>query len=227
MIIHLPHNSTKIDGLVELQDLDGNLYALTDSYTKNLFAYDDANLIFPYSRFVCDVERFKENEPMDDIGQGIIHKKDYYGNDIKRNISDSETLKMYDEHHIKFNRNVNFQLGLYPKVVVVDCHSFWSWAFFADENIDICIGTDDFHTPKKIQDILVNYFEEIGYNTSINYPFGDAIVPSQHYKKTSDVYSIMIDMNKNLYYHDIELFNKANSVIQGALNKIDEFEQTL
>ena len=225
MILHIPHSSTKLSNFIELQGKEENLFVLTDSYTNDLFEHDDETIIFPYSRFVCDVERFID-DPMDEIGQGIIYRKDYYGFDIKRNISDEKTLEIYNFHHDHFNKKVNFQLGLYPKVVIVDCHSYWPWAFSVNNDIDICIGTDPYHTPNELKNIVYDYFKTNGYNVAINNPFNGSIVPDVHYKNNEDVYSIMIEVNKNLYYHNTDSYNRTKSVIKGVLEQIEQFEQS-
>ncbi len=49
----------------------------TDWYTDLLFAISNenvTNVVFPYSRFVCDAERL-DNDPMEALGQGILYRQ--------------------------------------------------------------------------------------------------------------------------------------------------------
>jgi N-formylglutamate amidohydrolase len=220
MILHIPHSSRNLDGLVELQNEKENLDFLTDTYTKELFGgIEYKDIIFPYSRFVCDVERFI-NDPMENKGQGIIYTKDNFGADIKRNISDEDVMKMYKEHHVNFNIKVNGILPYFSKYIIVDCHSFTP-----DKNskdIDICIGTDDFHTPAELVRLVFNNLTSKGYNLEINNPFSGTIVPSQHYKKNKDVYSIMIEVNKNIYLN--ENFKKVKEDIEDLKKDLKDYE---
>ena len=77
VMIHVPHSST----LVPKEDmknfigdeLEGELLRMTDHYCDDLFKCKHDMLEFPYSRLVCDVERFKDDkdEPMAAIGMGF------------------------------------------------------------------------------------------------------------------------------------------------------------
>ena len=77
VMIHVPHSST----LVPKEDmknfigdeLEGELLRMTDHYCDDLFKCKHDMLVFPYSRLVCDVERFKDDkdEPMAAIGMGF------------------------------------------------------------------------------------------------------------------------------------------------------------
>jgi len=126
MILHIPHSSRELGGHIELNREQENLGYLTDTDTDILF--DGTFIRFPLSRFVCDVERLRVNEPMDGQGQGIIYRKDCYGDSIIRHTSDEEIYKMYDDHHRKLTLEINHQLAYFENVVIVDCHSFPSGA---------------------------------------------------------------------------------------------------
>ena len=47
---------------------------------------------------------------------------------------------------------------------------------------DICIGVDEFHTPKDLVNLLKANLEEVGYGVKINSPFSGSIVPLNFYK---------------------------------------------
>ena len=62
MILHIPHSGTNTLGR-DIQLFD--IAELTDWFTDELFKFDgmvDATLIQDISRFVCDVERFYDEQ---------------------------------------------------------------------------------------------------------------------------------------------------------------------
>ena len=216
MILHIPHSSRELGGHVELSNELRNLSYLTDTDVDMIFD-DGVPIKFPFSRFVCDVERLKVNEPMDSKGQGIIYRKDCYGNGIIRHISDEDVYKMYDEHHRKLTLMINKQLAYIEHVVIVDCHSFPP---DIAEDVDVCIGTDDIHTPVELVDLVVTHLLEKGVSVKINEPYGGTMVP-EHHKDNPLVQSIMIDVNKKLYVNNMYEFKP---IITELLEKINEYE---
>ena len=88
--------------------------------------------------------------------------------------------------------------------LVIDCHSFpqLPLPYELDRNPvrpDICIGTDEFHTPSALKDVLVLQFTGLGYTVAVNHPFSGALVPSRYYRKDKNVQSVMIEVNRALY----------------------------
>lgn len=220
MIIHCPHSSRKINGLIKFTNgkEKENLDFLTDTDIDYLFSHEFHNMIvFPFSRFVCDVERLPYDH-LESKGQGIIYRRDIFGEIIERNIPDAKVYELYKMHHKKLNKSVNYSLTLFPKVVIVDAHSFTS----KNENDpDVCIGTDIFHTPPDLTDIVVNFFNNKDYIVKINDPYNGTMVSQLHYQKTKDVNSIMIELNKKIYINNKE---EMRSIIGECLDKISEFE---
>ena len=70
VLIHVPHASTFIPPNEKRfflkDDLTDELLKMTDLYTDELFDCRRDMLVFPVSRLVCDVERFRDDtdEPM-------------------------------------------------------------------------------------------------------------------------------------------------------------------
>ncbi|MBR5933302.1 MAG: N-formylglutamate amidohydrolase [Treponema sp.] len=64
---------------------------------------------------------------------------------------------------------------------------------------DICIGTDDFHTPDELKEYFTSEFAKRNYRVKINSPFCGSIVPLKYYRKNRNVKSIMIELNRSLY----------------------------
>lgn len=79
---------------------------------------------------------------------------------------------------------------------------------------DICIGTDNFYTPKELVDNSVHFFESAGLSVKVNSPYNGTIVTLKHYGKDDRVNSIMIEVNKKLYVTDVFQKSKNYKEIQ-------------
>lgn len=220
MIIHIPHSSRVLNDYVELKNEKENLDCLTDDYVVELFNYPEhTKIIFPCSRLVCDVERFRQDDPMESFGQGVIYRFDCFGNKIKRNISDKETYKLYDEHHKELNQSINFALSLFDKVVLVDAHTYTPNNYTGP---DICIGTDFYHTPL---DLIQNINNIIDYNdltSELDFPYKGTLVPNHLYGKNDNFHSIMIEVNKKSVEREKD---KMKDVIYTILKEIEKYEE--
>ncbi len=91
--------------------------------------------------------------------------------------------------------------------LIIDCHSFPAIPLPYESNQspdrpDICIGTDDFHTPKALTNQFVDLFKQRGYSVAINRPFSGSVVPGVYYQKNENVQSIMIEINRRLYMNE-------------------------
>ncbi len=163
---------------------------LTDFYTDYLFASDIEgvhSVVFPYSRFVCDVERL-DDDPMENIGQGIIYTK--FGAIERGELDESERdaiLKLRLGH---LNRLTEL---LVDGSVLIDCHSFTPES---DEQSDICVGyNDDWSYDPRVVDVVVSGFRKRGYSVSENTPFSNPITPNSDHNYAS----VMIEVNKRVY----------------------------
>ena len=134
--------------------------------------------------------------------------------------------KYYRPHHKKFYNLVKSKLNNSENVIIFDCHSFplnrLPYEISKVENRpEICIGTDAFHTPKKIKNMIFNNFKSLGFTVDLNSPFSGSIVPLPYYKKNQKVISIMIEVRRDLYM-DEKTFkkNKTFNKIHNALSKV-------
>ena len=92
--------------------------------------------------------------------------------------------------------------------LIIDCHSFpkYPLPYEMDQTSDraeICIGTDDFHTPHNLAVVIKERFKKAGFSTALNKPFAGAIVPIEHYRKNKAVISIMIEIRRDLYMDEV------------------------
>lgn len=214
IILHIPHSSTNIpflDGyIVEFDTLEKEILKITDWYTDDLFHSEkDEMIIAQFSRIFCDPERFTDDsqEVMAQYGMGVLYEKNDDGEVIRKvtpALREKILTEYYWKHHKKLNQAVNNQLEQFGKALIVDCHSFPSKPMKRDldqtpNRPDFNIGTDAFHTPQKLIDLSVSFFEKAGYSLGIDWPYKGSIVPLEHYQKNVNVYSIMLEINRVLY----------------------------
>ena len=218
IIFHIPHSATRIPDDVRKQfilsdeELEKEILRMTDWHTDDLFGGfgDVVKIVFPVSRLVVDPERFTDDdlEAMSLKGMGVIYTKTSGGYRLRKRLNNSEKQSLLDKyyypHHQCLEQTVQLALGKNGRCLVVDCHSFPSEPLpYEDDQSsnrpDICIGTDDFHTPKMLADKVSYYFESLGYKTALNRPFSGALVPYPFFEKNQAVSSIMIEVNRGLY----------------------------
>jgi N-formylglutamate deformylase len=222
IIFHVPHSSTLIpdeyrgDFCLSDKDLKTEIRLMTDWYTADLFGSAISKfgqaIEFPVSRLLVDPERFSEDahESMTSVGMGVIYTKTSHGLPLRTdgatevNRRESLLQSYYFPHHQSLFGVTQGELERFGKALIIDCHSFPSiplpYEPVQDINRpDICIGTDEFHTPQWLTDTLRDMFANLGYSVLVDTPFGGTITPSQFYKSQKGVVSAMIEINRSLY----------------------------
>jgi N-formylglutamate deformylase len=121
-------------------------------------------------------------------------------------------------------------LNSYGVANIVDCHSFPNKAFQRDfhqerNRPDICIGVDDFHTPKRQTDSIKAACEKFGLSWRINYPYEGTVVPMRYYRIDSNVNSIMIEINRDLYIDNQGANFKKIAHLNEFVNDVCTFEK--
>ena len=192
-----------------VDDLKHEIDVMTDHYCDELYDAGFYMLRFPISRLVCDPERFRDDkdEIMSSVGMGAVYSLCSDGSGLKK-VSEKhkeEILKeYYDVYHERFEALTGMYLEKFDKCLIVDGHSFHETPlpYELDKNTDrpdICIGTDDFHTPKNITEGIKDFFLHRGYSVEVNRPFSGSIVPLKYYRREKRVISLMIELNRRLY----------------------------
>jgi len=243
MILHIPHSSRNIPealrGQFVLDDhaLEQEAVRITDAFTNELFVYPDAcRVVFEVSRLVVDVERFSHDcdEPMSRVGQGMIYTKTCTGEPLRRELSEEERRflksEYYVRHHELLRRTVLDELLAGGKALIVDCHSYPSRPLPCDvsreENRpDFCIGTDTFHTPPALLQVVDSAVRGRGYSVGVNSPYSGTLVPSAFYRKNPNVRSVMIEVNRKLYM-DEEAGTKSSG-FESVKDRIQAFLKEL
>lgn len=248
MLLHIPHSKKYIP--VEYQKyfhlsdnaLDYELLKMTDHFTDELFERSQSNcrgIIFPVSRLLVDPERFviDADEPMSARGMGCIYDKTHDQKPLKDCSKIRQNLidLYYVPHHKQFTDLVNHELKKAGHSLIIDCHSFpkYPLPYEMDQTSDraeICIGTDDFHTPHNLADKVADGFDKAGFSIALNEPFAGAIVPIEHYRNSENVTSIMIEIRRDLYMDEAsgrktENFDIVKRAIGGILESLAQTQK--
>lgn len=241
MLIHIPHSSIHIPDDVRAEiildeyNLRQESLLITDRYTDELFETDSVFLHQNiYSRLVFDPERFRndEDELMAAIGMGAIYSKTSTGDVLREQDSEKRSAmieKYYDPYHEQLTQKADDILGRYGRCLIVDGHSFPSYPFMFEKNKekprpDICIGTDDYHTPDNITIQLEDFIHDNGYSTDRNHPFGGTLVPMKFYRKNKNIISVMIEINRRLYMDESNgEKNKTFNLTKGFIQNLIKF----
>ena len=238
--MHIPHSSVNIpllDGYIQDADkIQNELVKLTDWYTDELFySESDSMIIVPFSRIFCDVERFEndQDEIMSKVGMGVLYESCDDGS-LLRKVSPALRSRIisdyYWKHHNALLEEVNKQLIDNGSCLIVDCHSYPSKPLIRDldqtaARPDFNIGTDKYHTPQKLIDASIAYFEQRGFSIGVDWPYKGTIVPLAHYQKNKKVNSIMLEVNRELYLNEpsnekSERFNEIKEIVKSYLEWI-------
>ena len=240
LILHIPHSSVNIpllDGYIKDADkINNELVKLTDWYTDELFYSEtDSMIIAPFSRIFCDVERFDndEDEIMSKFGMGVLYES-FDDGSLLRKVSPTLRSRIirdyYWKHHNALLEEVDKQLKNDGSCLIVDCHSYPSKPLIRDldqtaDRPDFNIGTDNYHTPQKLIDASIAYFEQRGYSIGVDWPYKGTIVPLAHYQKNKKVNSIMLEVNRKLYLNEpsnekSEKYYETKKIIAGFIGMI-------
>lgn len=234
-ILHIPHSSTHLPFNMGFDEdlLLKEIQLLTDWNTEEIFSIENIDkIVAKFSRVFCDVERLSDaDEEMFLKGRGFFYTHTDSGKVLRENINNIKE-KIYKEfylkHHEDFADLVSKKLEKYNSVNIIDCHSFSNKPFLSDlrqEKIrpDICIGTDEFHTPTYLLNLIKGVFINAGLTVEINYPYKGSIVPMKYYKKDNRVNSIMIEINRNLYMKNNKVINSDVKKLNKLISKIFDF----
>lgn len=217
VVLHVPHSSKYVPDcerpslLLSDEELQLELLHMTDAYTDELFDFPETAVVrYPVSRLVLDPERFENDaeEAMASVGMGVIYTRTSNGKILREppTAEQREALlsQYYRAHHQALTEAVDEALSTSGDCLIIDSHSFprMPLPYELDQSLarpDICIGTDDFHTPCRLTDALGSHLADLGYTVAVNHPFSGALVPARFYRKDSRVRSVMVEVNRALY----------------------------
>ncbi len=231
LILHIPHSSRVIPPeqmehyIISSEELDAEMDHLVDYDTEKLFqpvAKEDVQLVFPWSRYLMDVERYEDDkdEVMAKRGMGVFYYRTTDGRPLRRPFSPDEREELlatiYRPWHQQLENIVEEHLRIYDSALIIDGHSFSNVPLPCDldqkaDRPDICLGTDEFHTKAKLILFSVDFFEDKGYEVAVNRPYMGTIVPLSCFGKDSRVNSLMVEVNRKLYGTDAEVAESKNT----------------
>ncbi len=229
VVLHVPHSSTRIPDEVRAdielsdEDLSLELLRITDSFTDQIAATAaGASPIAPWifrndlSRLVIDPERFTdEREEMFVVGMGAVYTRTSQKQPLR-----DETIfhpgspawtQLIDDYFTPYTRAlqqlVNERLEAYGEVTIFDVRSFPKKALPYELHThlrrpEICIGTDDFHTPDRLTHQMVEAFKDFA-TVGVNEPFIGTYVPLEQYGTDQRVKSVMIEIRRDLYMDEM------------------------
>jgi N-formylglutamate amidohydrolase len=236
IILHIPHASTYIpfkEGYVGSEvEIVNEVNQLTDWYSDAIFDLPFTKILAPVSRVFCDVERFPDDsqEVMSNYGMGMCYTH-FDNGKIMRNVSPALRQKIksdyYEPHHMRLETAVEAALDKHGQALIIDCHSFPDMPLNRDlrkkiPRPDFCIGTDDYHTPKKIAEKAFDCLLNQGYTVELNTPYSGSIVPLRYLNNDKNVKSIMIEVNRRLYQDAIKSKDPDSFEIKALQNLIRE-----
>ena len=212
LFLHIPHSSVLIPEEYRERfrsDPEAELPFMTDWYTDELFGGPADRLVFPVSRLVCDPERFRDDEAesMSRVGMGAVYTRGHDRRplrDVSAEERESILRRWYDPHHRELESMTARRLEAFGRCLILDCHSFHPVPLPYEpdqrgERPDICIGTDPYHTPVDLADLVTERFRRLGYSVMRDSPYSGTIVPLSRYGTDPCVFSLMIEVNRELY----------------------------
>jgi N-formylglutamate amidohydrolase len=227
VVVHIPHASLEIPDrygksiLLSRAELWRETRRMTDAFCDELYDAPEfrTRIIAQFSRFVCDVERFRDDrlESRVRYGQGLMYTRTTFGRRLRKHdaeLRESILQEVYDPHHERLTAAVDSALERYGKCLVIDGHSFPSLTpnkplgIFTRPDFDI--GTDSFHTPDGLRETLCEKIRELGYTVKVNTPFAGAITPMKFYQNDKRVVSVMFETNRRLYMKSSDMTKSAD-----------------
>lgn len=219
VVAHVPHAGTWIPPdtrsaiLLDDTDLAHELLVMTDHHTDALFAWTvrrgASALVNGWSRLVLDPERFEDPalEPMERVGQGAVYTRTSDRRPLRAQDPVERTRlieRLYRPWHGTLATLVREALEAAGSCLVIDCHSFGtlplpSEADQSPDRPDVCVGTDAYHTPPELADVLEDALRDQGFRVRRDSPFSGAMVPADRYRTDLRVRSVMLEVRRALY----------------------------
>lgn len=254
ILLHIPHSSKDIPDefrsqfLLSDEEINHENNLMTDHFTDWLLAPLGIpiknQIISPVSRLIVDMERFNDDslEVMANIGMGVVYKKGSQLQTIRRELSGMERRALikqyYNPHHQKLEALTESTLQTYGQTIIIDVHSYPKVALpYEQDNFrqrpEICIGTCEYHTPKKLEACLVDSFISAGFEVDLNTPFAGTLIPSKYWNKEKRVLGFMLEVRRDVYMdensftlakHSDDARNKICQTVEQALSTFYSME---
>jgi len=219
LIAHVPHAATDVPErvrrciVIDAAGLRRELVRLTDWHVDRLFSWvrdlDGEMFAATLSRVAFDAERYEDDtkEPMAEMGQGVVYTHTTQRGRLAEITPEERAWRVehwYRPYHAAFGGRVATLLDRFGAALILDCHSFATVPLPSepDQRLnrpDICIGTDESHTPAALADALERALSAEGLTVRRDAPFAGTIVPLRYYGIDVRVRSVMIEVRRGLY----------------------------
>jgi N-formylglutamate amidohydrolase len=217
LLLHLPHDSTVIppaeraDFLLPEAELRAESLRLTDAHTAALYAEGLPAEDFvraEVARLVVDVERFADDaqERCAAFGMGATYVRTADGRPLRALTPERRAELMarhYWPHHRRLDAAAAARLARFGRCLVLDAHSFPTGPLptqiSSGPSPEIGVGTQPRHTPTELRDLAVDFFRERGYDVGVDVPFSGAMVPNACFGREPRLWSVMIEVRRDLY----------------------------
>ncbi|PRY62962.1 N-formylglutamate amidohydrolase [Knoellia remsis] len=241
VVLHVPHSSTAIPdevraGIVLSDDeLTAELAAMTDADTDVVAAgAADLAAIRPWifvnrlSRLVVDPERFPdEREEMNEVGMGAVYEGT---SDLRvlRSPTEGEREGLVERYFAPYSAAfaalVRERLEAVGAVTIVDVHSYPVEALLYERHGDgprpeVCVGTDDFHTPPALVDAAVSAMSSAGPTgeVGLDSPFAGCYVPLDQFGRNTDVTAVMLEIRRDVVASRMPHLQRAAAALVDAI----------
>jgi len=217
LLVHVPHDATAIpaedrrDFLLSEAELRAESLRLTDAHTAALYAEGLPPEDFvraEVSRLVVDVERFADDtqEPCARVGMGATYVRTADGRPLRALTPERRAELMarhYWPHHRALDAAAAARLARFDRCVILDAHSYPTGPLPTQlafgPSPEIGIGTQPGHTPPALRDLAVDFFRAHGYSVGVDVPFSGAMVPNACFGREPRLWSVMIEVRRDLY----------------------------
>jgi N-formylglutamate amidohydrolase len=244
VILHVPHASTRIpdylraDIVLSDSELLAELHAITDARTDDIARVAASNartrpwiFINQLSRLVVDPERFPdESEEMNQVGMGAVYERTTEMK-VLRNPSPASRSALLSKYFVPYSEAlahlVDERLASLGRVTIIDIHSYPRTALPYELHGDgvrpeICIGTDEFHTPAALQEAAVRCASVAlgNQNVALNSPFTGCYVPLNQYQINPQVSAVMLEFRRDIVQANFDALVDATAML------VDECPET-
>jgi N-formylglutamate amidohydrolase len=217
ILIHIPHSGTDFPS--EFRDsytvplLENDIDLCTDWDSEKLFRTEYPTLCPSLSKCYIDYSCIYPPEIALSLGRGPLYTHNSDGMPF-RYISDQEKtylLNEFESYHRRLSELIARKCEMYGICLLIHCHCFNNSLLpfeknFISERIrpDICIGTDPYHTPGWLSELICGEYEKNGFSAELNYPYSHASVPANFHGKDMRLLTVSVMINKRLYIENNE-----------------------
>jgi N-formylglutamate amidohydrolase len=144
---------------------------------------------------------------MEEVGQGAVYTGTSDGRPLRHPDPEARAAlmeRLYHPWHRSLATLVGEALEADGTCLVIDCHSFGSVPLRTEadqspDRPDVCVGTDEHHTPPELAEALERALLEQGFRVRRDSPFRGSMVPADRYRRDPRVRTVMLEVRRGIY----------------------------